>query len=101
MLAEKIKQVIFDSIEDFNDFNIGNFNLEKSEDEILFGKGGKLDSLALVSLIVIIEEKVEDDLGISIVIANDKAMSEINSPFRTVKSMIDFITMLLEAEKNE
>jgi D-alanine--poly(phosphoribitol) ligase subunit 2 len=101
MLTEKIKKVVFDSIDDFNDFNDADFSLEKSEDEVLFGKGGGLDSLSLVNLIVIIEEKIEDELGESITIANDKAMSQTNSPFSTVKSMVNFITMILGAEKNE
>ena len=93
--------ILFVSIDDFNDCNDEDYNLEKSEDEILFGKEGRLDSLSLVNLIVIIEEKVEDELGESIVIANEKALSQANSPFSTVKSMINFITMIMEAEKNE
>lgn len=58
---------------------------------ILIGKGSILDSLGLVTLIVDLEQKLEDDHGISVTLVNDRAMSQKNSPFRTVQTLTDYI----------
>ena len=55
-----------------------------SEDTVLVGKDAVLDSLGVVSLIVEVEQRVESEHGASVTLANDKAMSQRNSPFRTV-----------------
>jgi acyl carrier protein len=55
-----------------------------TEDSVLVGSEAILDSLGVVSLIVEIEQRLESLHGISVILANDKAMSQRNSPFRTV-----------------
>lgn len=55
----------------------------------LFGRTGLLDSHGLVSLIVGVEERLFDDFGVSIAIADEKAMSMAKSPFRTVGILVD------------
>lgn len=69
--------------------------LEKSSDTVLFGEFGRLDSLGLVRLIVATEEKIEEELGITIRIADERAMSDQRSPFKTVGSLIDYVSLLL------
>jgi acyl carrier protein len=54
------------------------------EDTVLVGNDAVLDSLGVVQLIVEVEQRVESAHGISVTLANDKAMSARNSPFRTV-----------------
>ena len=50
-----------------------------------------LDSLGVVQLIVEVEQRVEAQHGISLTLANDKAMSQKNSPFRTVGVLADHV----------
>jgi hypothetical protein len=50
-----------------------------------------LDSLGVVQLIVEVEQRVEQAHGISVTLANDKAMSQKNSPFRTVGVLADHV----------
>jgi D-alanine--poly(phosphoribitol) ligase subunit 2 len=57
--------------------------------------GGRLDSVNVVSLIVGLEEQIADDCGVSITIADDRAMSQQRSPFRTVGSLADYIQGLM------
>ena len=65
---------------------------------VLVGKDAVLDSLGVVSLIVEIEQRVEAEHGVSVTLANDKAMSQRNSPFRTVGVLTDhLVTMIAEA----
>ncbi len=61
------------------------------DDTVLVGNDAVIDSLGVVSLIVEIEQRVESDYGVSITLANDKAMSARNSPFRTVGVLSDHV----------
>ena len=64
----------------------------------LFGKKGVLDSLGLVTAIVNIEQKLIDDFSISVTIADERAMSQEKSPFRTVGTLSEFITLLVKEQ---
>jgi acyl carrier protein len=57
----------------------------------LFGPSGLLDSLGLVSVLVELEQKVSDVCGQPISLMDDRAMSEMSSPFRTVDSLADYL----------
>lgn len=62
-----------------------------AEDTVLVGTDAVLDSLGVVQLIVEVEQRVEERHGISVTLANDKAMSARNSPFRTVGVLADHV----------
>lgn len=64
-------------------------------DTHLYGRDSELDSLNLVSLIVRIEEEIETEFNQTISLANERAMSLNNSPFRTINSMMEYISSLL------
>ncbi len=66
--------------------------LEKiTEATRLLGGDAGLDSLSLVALIVAIEEDVQDQFGRPVVLADERAMSRKNSPYRTVGALVDFV----------
>jgi len=67
----------------------------------LIGKRGVLDSLGLVSLIVDVEQKIDDDYGLSLTIADDRAMSQEKSPFRTVGTLAEYISRLIQEEQQD
>ena len=67
-------------------------------DTVLVGKDAVLDSLGVVSLIVEIEQRVESGHGVSVTLANDKAMSQKNSPFRTVAVLTDHLLAMVAGE---
>lgn len=66
----------------------------------LFGTGGVLDSMGLVSFITDLEERMEIDYNISIILADEKAMSQERSPFRTVSSLSRYIYNLVDKNIN-
>ncbi len=53
----------------------------------LFGREGLLDSLALVSLVVALEQAIEDELNCVVALADEKALSARSSPFRTAGTL--------------
>lgn len=69
-----------------------------SIDTILFGRGGNLDSLSLVMLIAELEMRISEEFGFDIVIADERAMSQRMSPFRTVRSLVSYIASLVSEE---
>ena len=71
-------------------------SLDFEKEIILFGSQGIFDSIALVTLVVNIEEAIQDQLGVSVLLASEKAMSEKNSPFKSVESLIQYTLKMLE-----
>ena len=95
-IKERVIHRIYNVIDEVNDQYEKDKQLEKSLDTVLFGKGGKLDSLGLVHLIVATEEKIEDEFEIAITIADEKAISQRRGPFKTIGSLADYVVALLE-----
>jgi len=64
------------------------------ENTRLFGGSGFLDSVGLVSLVLDVEQQVNDRWGLSLSLADDRAVSQQRSPFRSVGSLADYVMML-------
>jgi acyl carrier protein len=64
----------------------------------LFGEGGVLDSLGLVSLVVLVEQAVEDTTGVTVSLANRRALARRNNPFETIGALADYAGERLRAE---
>jgi len=94
-----IIEIIFQSIDDHNQQE--GPGISKNTQSQLFGRGSRLDSLGLVNLIVSIEEKINDKYGCSISLADEKAMSQKNSPFLTLDTLAEFILLLLNEKKQD
>jgi D-alanine--poly(phosphoribitol) ligase subunit 2 len=95
---EAVKQLVLNALKELNEQLDENKQLEVSENTVLFGRGSRLDSLGLVNLIVLVEEKANETFGASITLADERAMSQAQSPFRTVQSLSDYILMLLKEQ---
>ena len=93
---DQITAVVFQTIDEFNESE--GTNLEKANGQALFGKDGALDSLLVVNLIVMVEQDIEDELDITITLANERAMSQKRSPFGSVEALVDYIGVLVEEE---
>lgn len=65
------------------------------EDTRLFGSKGNLDSIGLVALIADVEDLVFEKFGKTIVLADEKSMSETRSPFRDVRSLVGYVEKLM------
>ena len=62
----------------------------------LIGPQSVLDSLKLVTLIVDLEQRLDEDYALSLILADERALSRKHSPFRTVASLSDYIHQLIE-----
>ena len=94
-MKEKIEALIKDALTEINE-EIESSELENITKETrLYGGNSALDSLGLVSLIADLEEIISDEFDIEVVLADEKAMSQRTSPFRTVETLTDYIYTLV------
>jgi acyl carrier protein len=98
-IKEKILQSIFIAIDEINDQDDQDVKLDKSLETILLGQGGGLDSLGIVNLIVAVEENINETFDLDLTLADERALSQESSPFSSVKSLLDYVFLLLD-EKN-
>jgi acyl carrier protein len=61
-----------------------------TEDTPLMGGDAPIDSLGLVTVIVEVEQRLQDDHGVSVILADERAMSQYYSPFRTAGTLADY-----------
>jgi acyl carrier protein len=95
---ERIIDIVIQQAKELNEELANKIPLEQGADAPLFGKDGVLDSIALVTLIVAVEQAVEDEFDTALTIADEKAMSQKISPFRTVGSLAEYIQKLVKGE---
>jgi len=97
-LKDKIEKIIIETLVELNE-ELENPSLQNPDSKTkLYGASTGLDSLALVSFITDLEEKISNKFDKEIVLADEKAMSAKTSPFRNVESLTLYITSLLENE---
>lgn len=90
-----VLNLIYESIDEINVDLDEDEKVEKSEDTVIYADGSSLDSLGLVNLITIIEQKIEEETGEYITIADERALSMESSPFQTVSTLRDYIEILI------
>jgi len=95
-MENQIKEILFKSVEEINKTLDEDQQLELSTETVLLGKDGNIDSITLVNLIVAIEESIEDELNVEITLVDEKALSQKESPFRTIGTLIDYIAQVVK-----
>ena len=95
---EDVLKLVLSAVENYCIENDISVNLIQGNELKLFGGESLLDSLGLVSLIVSIEEAIEDKYNTSIILADEKAMSRRTSPFSRVSYLVDYILELINTD---
>ncbi|MBR3622888.1 MAG: acyl carrier protein [Selenomonadaceae bacterium] len=95
---DKILGLITKEIHGFNKTLDTPINLDKGKESVLFGRDSNLQSIDFVSLIASIEQAVSDEYGKELSLVDARAMSQKNSPFRTVGSLAEYINEILKED---
>ena len=93
MTPDDSLRLIYRAIDEIRDSAPDSPEIEKSPETRLFGDGGALDSLALVGLIVAVEELLYDELDLEVTLADEKAMSQRVSPFRSISTLAEYVAV--------
>jgi acyl carrier protein len=94
-MQERILDTLYKAIDELNRQSRSASPLSKSTETALYGSGSELDSLGLVNFVVAVEEQVELEFGVAIVLADDRALAQDPSPFRSVGALADYVEVLL------
>jgi acyl carrier protein len=97
METNHITQVVLNALGLANQSRPDNQQIPVSTTTIIFGNEGHLDSMGLVTLLMDIEDALQDD-DINISLSDERAMSQVHSPFRDVPSLVIYIQSLLSEE---
>ena len=96
LMNQQLLDIILKATDEVNQELDQKVPIELGAEAPLFGSKGVLDSIALVSLVVAVEEAISDNLGANLTLADEKAMSQKNSPFRSIASLVDYVDLLLQ-----
>lgn len=95
--TEQVTALVYRAVDEINRELSDGQRLEKDPATVLFGTNASIDSMALVSFIVAVEEQLLNELGIAMTLADDKAMSMERSPFRTLATFVDYVKGRIQA----
>lgn len=97
---QKIVNIIYKVIDQINMERDEEDKIAKSEDAILLGPEGMLDSFGLMSLIMDTEQLLKLELGIVITITDEKMMCQSGySPFENVKTFTDYLMAIIGRQR--
>jgi hypothetical protein len=92
--TEKYAALAREALEELNSTRTGEdekFPVDDLDGVSLYGGDGIFDSMHLVSFLAILEQKLEDELGVEISLTSEKAISQRVSPFSSFPRLFAFI----------
>jgi len=87
----ELHQIVLEAVDEFNRGQIEAERIRSDSEVVLVGEGGQLDSMGLVTLIIAVEQKVQQQFGRAVALADEKAFSQKHSPFRTLDTLTAYI----------
>ena len=87
---ESALELVLSSLRDAVEQNGGD-SAGVNTETVIVGPEAVIDSIGVVSLIVDIEQRLEMDHQVSVTLANDRAMSQRSSPFRSPAVLAEHI----------
>ncbi len=97
-MKEQIFEIIKAAIDELNE-ELEYEELEQvTPDTPIFGGDSGIDSLSLVRLVVEVEAGVSEAFDAEVTLADEKAMSSRNSPYRSVATFTDFVLARVEGQ---
>lgn len=88
MQHQEIVKILIHTLTDY--FQEQSISVEVNEQTPLFGSDSVLDSMGLVHVIVDIESRLRSN-NFDVSLISEQAMSQRNSPFRSISTLADFI----------
>jgi len=95
---ERILKAVYSAVDELNSQLPPGVSVEKSLDAPLYGGEGKLESLDFVTLVMEVEEKINAEFGTDITIADEHLLSKEQSPFSSVRTLIEYLEEVLKQD---
>jgi acyl carrier protein len=92
----RIRHTVFGVLDELNEQLPADQRLAKADTTVLVGPDGVLDSLGLVNLIAMLEQRLERDFHVSVSLIEDDLMTESATHFGDVASLTRYLASVLE-----
>lgn len=90
----KVLGLVLETVKEIGEDQCNEALINATEDTYLFG--ANLDSMGVVFLVTDLESKISDEMNIELALADERAMSQKTSPFRSVKTLAKYIQTLID-----
>jgi len=94
-MRDQIQRIIIEALDAQSRLFDRPFSNPLGPETPLLGDKSEIDSMALVVLIVDVEQGIQAEFGRPITLVNERAMASHGSPFRNVASMAQYAAGLL------
>lgn len=89
--TDQILQVVYRCVDEANRMLPPESRLARQPQTVLVGENGALDSLALINLLVDLEESLQAQLGVSCFLLDESLLVDPDGPFRDVGALAQWI----------
>jgi len=100
-MIDQIVNIIGAVVKEYSEQTQNNLISNPNIDTALFGQNATVDSIGLVTIIVATEQKIEEEFGKAITLADERAMSQKNSPFLSIGTLANYINNYLNGKADE
>ncbi len=83
--------IIHAAIDELNAQSDDGETIAKDPATRLFGTDGGIDSLALVNLVVALENHIEETTGKTVILVHEDVMAMENNPFNTIATLAEYL----------
>ena len=97
---ERILKAVYSAVDELNSQLPPGVSVEKALDAPLYGATGKLESLDFVTLVMEVEEKINAEFDTDITIADEHLLSKQDSPFSSVRTLVEYLEEVLKNESS-
>jgi acyl carrier protein len=91
-MKKKPIDIIYAAIDDLNEQLPSGRKLEKTPETVLLGAGGTIDSVSFINLIVLLEEKCQENFGVAVSLTEE---TPADDTFRSVATLESHIRRLV------
>ena len=92
-----VRHTVIEALKLTNQSRSDDSQIRLTDSTPLFGKNGNLDSMALVALLMDIEDALQEQ-SIDVSLSNEKAISMFRTPFKDIPSITQYIHDVITAQ---
>ena len=97
--TRRVNKAIYDAVDEINMQLPKEQRVIKSGDTVLFisssSAENSLDSLGILNFVVATEQKIEEEFGITINLADEQLIIRDDNPFRSIQALTEYIAQIL------
>ena len=95
-MTDQVLEIVWAAVDEVNAMASDGNAIVKELDTPLLGADGGIDSLSFVNLVVALEDAVRRERNKSVVIVNEETLASEEHPFRTVRSLSEYLEKLID-----